>query len=187
MALLISQTLRHGLREGLRVAFAPILSDIPVVLLFVFVFSEVTNIGPALAWMPVAGGIFVGYLGYESFRSPGATVGEAQTAPRSLTKAVLVNFLNPHVYLFWGTVGAPTLLKGLKRTDGAAVAFAGGFYLCLVGSKVLMAILVSRSRNVLTGRGYQIVMRSLGVLLAVVAVWMLAGGVMNLMAGPQPR
>ncbi|MEN6537259.1 MAG: LysE family translocator [Bryobacteraceae bacterium] len=179
LALLISQTLRHGFREGLRVAFAPIISDVPVVLLCLFVLSKVSGLGPALAWMSILGGVFVGYLGYESMRASGLDLGAQRTAPRSLSKAVLINWLNPHVYLFWTMVGAPMLLKGFNRGDGSAFAFAGGFYVCLVGSKVLVAYLVSRSRNALAGRGYKLTMRILGALLLTVAVWMLGSGIAN--------
>jgi len=178
LAFLIAQTLRHGLREGLRVAIAPIISDAPIVVLCIFVISKVTALGPALAWISILGGIFVGYLGYESFRADRPEPGESAIAPRSLSKAVLVNMLNPHVYLFWATVGAPMALKGFQRTDAAAFAFLGGFYVCLVGSKVLLAVLVSRSQHVLTGGGYRLVMRLLGTLLVALAAWMIVGGLL---------
>ncbi len=180
LALVITQTLRHGLKEGVRVSFAPILSDVPIVLLCLFVLSRVAGFESALGWISVVGGAFVGYLGYESFRASRLDLSGDEPSARSLAKAVAVNLLNPHVYLFWATVGGPMVLSGLKRTDGAAFAFLGGFYGCLVGSKVLVAILVSRSRRVLAGRGYLAVMRLLGVLLWAMAVWMIVVGVMEL-------
>jgi len=182
LALVISQTLRYGRREGLRVAVAPLISDVPVVLSCLFVLARVSVLGPVLAWVSILGGVFVAYLGFESFRASGIDLSAQSTQPRSLTKAVLLNLLNPHVYLFWATVGGPMLLKGLGRHDSSALAFTGGFYACLVGSKVLLAVLVSRSRNVVTGRGYRFAIRVLGVLLFGVAVWMLAGGIVSLSA-----
>ncbi len=182
LALVISQTLRHGLREGLRVAFAPLLSDVPIVLACLLVLWKVSGLGMALAWLSIPGSVFVGYLGYESLRTSGVIPAKESGAPRSLMKAVLVNLLNPSVYLFWVTVGAPMLRRGFERADGSAFAFLGGFYSCLVGSKICLAILVNRSRDVLAGRGYRLAMRLLGVLLLVVAVWMLAGGISSLLA-----
>ena len=181
LALLVSQTLRHGLREGLRVALAPLISDIPIVLLCFYFLSTISGLGPALALVSIAGALFAGYLGYESLRAPGLELRGEQATPRSLSKAVAVNLLNPHVYLFWAMVGGPMLHKGLESADGSAFAFAGGFYVCLVGSKILVAVLVSRSRDALTGRGYRIAMRVLGILLLAVAAWMLAGGIAGLM------
>jgi len=135
LALVISQTLRYGLREGLRVAVAPLISDVPVVLSCLFVLSRVSGLGPALAWVSILGGVFVGYLGFESFRASGPDPGEVRTQPRSLSKAVLLNLLNPHVYLFWATVGGPMLLKVSAGRTARPLAFAGGFYSCLVGPR----------------------------------------------------
>lgn len=182
LALVVAQTLRHGAKEGVKVAFAPVLSDVPVVLLSLLVMSRFSGFGSALAWMSIAGAVFVAYLGYESFRVSPVDLTGGQAAPRSLAKAVAVNLLNPHVYLFWAAAGAPMVLKGLQRQDGAAAGFIGGFYLCLVGSKVLLAILIGRSRNALSGRGYVVIMRMLGLLLFALALWMLVNGTRDLRA-----
>ena len=98
---------------------------------------------------------------------PLVAVEDARTdAPaRSLAKAVAVNLLNPHPYLFWFSVGAPLLLKGWREGPAAAALFLTGFYVCLVGSKLLIAALVGRGRRLLTGRVYVWIMRSLGVAL----------------------
>jgi small neutral amino acid transporter SnatA (MarC family) len=60
-------------------------------------------------------------------------------------------------------------------------AFVGSFYACLVGAKILVAVLVSRSREFVTGSGYRLVMRTLGVALCGLAVWMLVTGVAGVM------
>ncbi len=180
LGLVISQALRHGAREGMRVAFVPLLSDLPIVLLCLFALSKLSAMAVALAWLSIAGGIVVAWLGCESLRASRLELGGDWAAPRSVTKAVAVNMLNPHVYVFWATVGAPMLLSGMKRADGSAAAFVTGFYACLIGSKVLLALLVGRSRNALMGRGYQFVMRALGVLLLALASSMIAGGLRGL-------
>ncbi len=177
LALLVSQTLRHGLREGVKVSFAPVLSDAPVVVLCIVLLRGVAGPGPAAAWISIAGGCFVAYLGYDCLRATAMSAGPVSAAPRSLAKAVAVNFVNPHVWIFWATVGAPMLLNGWRRSGGSAFAFLAGFYLCLIGSKLLVAVLVNRSRTVLTGPGYRWVIRVMGALLVAVAVWMVANGV----------
>ena len=52
----------------------------------------------------------------------------------------------------------------------AAVLFLIGLYVCLVGSKILIAWLVARSRGFLKSRGYVQVNRLLGVALAIFAL-----------------
>ena len=76
------------------------------------------------------------------------------------------NLLNPHPWLFWLTVGAATLANAVAQSWLAAVTFLCGFYLLLVGSKVLVVLLAARSRELLAGRPYRVAMRALAVLLA---------------------
>jgi uncharacterized membrane protein YdcZ (DUF606 family) len=47
---------------------------------------------------------------------------------------------------------------------------------CLVGSKMTIALIVGRSRHLLAGRGYLVVMRTLGVLLVLFALLMFRDG-----------
>ena len=82
----------------------------------------------------------------------------------------MANLLNPHPYLFWFVIGAPTLLKAWTASVLAAVLFILGLYVCLVGSKILIAWLVARSRGFLKSRGYVYVNRLLGVALVVFAI-----------------
>jgi len=51
------------------------------------------------------------------------------------------------------------------------------FYLALVGSKVVVALMAGRSRAFLRGRAYRFVMGLLGLMLAVFAVLLLCQGI----------
>ena len=94
----------------------------------------------------------------------------------SLRRGALVNFLNPNVYVFWLTVGSPIILEAWKRTPLAAAGFLVCMLGCLVGCKMLLAVIVGRSRHLLAGRGYVAVMRILGVLLLLFALMMFRDG-----------
>ncbi|MEI6633029.1 MAG: hypothetical protein WCP22_04325 [Chlamydiota bacterium] len=39
LALVVSQTLAHGVREGVKVAFVPLVTDLPVILIALFVLA----------------------------------------------------------------------------------------------------------------------------------------------------
>lgn len=58
----------------------------------------------------------------------------------------------------------------------AAALFLIGLYVCLVGSKILIAWLVARSRGFLKSRGYVYVNRLLGVALVVFALLFVRDG-----------
>ena len=96
--------------------------------------------------------------------------------PRSLRKGVAVNLLNPHVYLFWGTVGVPLMVRFGGGSSLPAWAFAVAFFVCLVGGKVGVAWLVGRSRHRLEGPGYRWVMRGLSLVLGGFGLMLLRDG-----------
>jgi hypothetical protein len=68
------------------------------------------------------------------------------------------------------------LAKAIAQSWLVAVAFLFGFYLLLVGSKVLVAIMAGRSRDLLAGRPYRVVMRVLALLLGIFAILLFREG-----------
>jgi threonine/homoserine/homoserine lactone efflux protein len=177
MALLLTQTLRHGPREGCKVALVPLLTDLPIILVAVALASKLSELQPLLGMLSIAGGAFVMYLAYDAWRPARLDTDVAPTQPRSWFKGILTNVLSPHPWLFWMTVGAASLAKALAVGRHAAVAFLALFYGLLVGSKLVMALLAGRSRRFLAGRPYRIINRALGVLLAAFAALLIREGI----------
>lgn len=170
LALVLAQSIRHGTREGLKVAAAPLLTDVPIVAAATTLVAAAAGAaGGLLGAISLAGAAFVAYLGIESIRTTGVQAGRPDEAPRSWVRGAVVNALSPHPYLFWVTVGAPTLIRAWGTGPGSAVAFLAGFYACLVGAKVLVAIVAGRSGGRLRGGTYRAVMAVLGGLLLVFA------------------
>lgn len=171
LALVLAQAIRYGTREGAKVAAAPLITDIPIVLLATaLVAAAAEAAGSLLGAISLAGAVFVAYLGVESIRTTGVEAGRPDEAPRSWTRGAAVNALSPHPYLFWITVGAPTLLLAWGQGPLAAAAFLVGFYACLVGAKMLLAVVAGRSGGRLRGGAYRVVMAVLGGLLLVFAL-----------------
>ena len=165
LALVVSQTLQHGTREGLRVAAAPLFTDLPIVCLGLLLFASLSEPDFFLGMVSFVGCAFVAYLGVSNLRQRPVELDLARDAPRSYLKGALTNALSPHPYLFWFSVGVPTMLKANSQSLVAAVAFVASFYVCMLASKMALALLVGRSRNLLTGAGYVWAVRCLGVLL----------------------
>lgn len=178
MTLVITTALRDGFWHGLRVAAAPFVTDLPIILLSVFVL----NLLPpwTLAVIGVIGGGYVVYLGWETVRSaraasalilPGAPA--PQTSGRqSLLRGAAVNALNPHPYLFWATVGGPTLLAAFSQSLLQGALFLVGFYVTLIGSKVGVAALVHSQSRRFSPIWYQRILVLLGLLLIGLGVWL---------------
>jgi threonine/homoserine/homoserine lactone efflux protein len=93
---------------------------------------------------------------------------------------VLVNLLSPHPWLFWITAGAATLARAMAESGLAAAMFLAGFYLLLVGSKLLLVWATAHSRAVLFGRAFRWIMRTLGMVLAGFAVLLWVEGCKHL-------
>jgi threonine/homoserine/homoserine lactone efflux protein len=170
LTLVISHTLRHGAREGVKVAVAPLMTDLPIICLTLLLFSNLPDLSSALGIASLIGGAFVLFLGIQALLQGPVHIHLSEAEPRSYLKGALVNALNPHPYLFWLTVGVPTIIKASKEGLAPAVGFGFCFFSFIVGSKVSIALLTGKSRQFLSGAAYLWTARLLGFLLACFAV-----------------
>jgi threonine/homoserine/homoserine lactone efflux protein len=176
LTLVISETLAHDIRAGIKVALAPLVTDLPIVVFTVFVLSRLSGFHSILGAISLVGGGLVMAMGIKGLRSRGVVVDMAQARPRSLAKGILVNILSPHPYLFWLSVGAPTMTRAWGVHIFAAAAFVASFYCLLVGSKITLAVLAGKSKKFLTGHGYITTMRFLGLALCALALFLFKDG-----------
>ncbi len=170
LALTISETIRHGFSAGLRVSLTPIFTDSPTIVATWWALSQIQHLDWALGTISLAGGLFLCWLGYESVTVKSVEEDVAVAKPRSLQKGIAANALNPAPYLFWTTVGTPTLIEAKAHSLWTAVAYLGGFFVCIIGSKAAIAVAVARFRRFLQGRLYLAIMRLLGLALWAFAV-----------------
>jgi len=176
LALVITATLRSGLVGGLQVALAPFVTDAPIIALSVLLVGFLPP--DALRWVGTVGGLVVIWMGVDIIRS--ATRAELPSSPdaqagskRELWRGAVVNALNPHPYLFWATVGGPALVSGWKTSPWYALAFLLPFYALLVGSKMLVAWLVSSRSEGLSAIWYRRLLAGCGVLLLFMGGWLI--------------
>ena len=165
LTLVISETLQYDIKAGVKVALAPLVTDLPIIILTLFILAKLSNFHNILGVISLIGGCFILFMGYESICTKGVALNFQKTKPKSLTKGILVNFLSPQPYLFWFSVGAPTITKAMNQSIIAALAFISSFWALLVGSKILLAILVGKSKSFLVGNVYIYTMRFLGLVL----------------------
>src|ERR1041385_3250393 len=146
---LISQTLLKGWKRTLPMAFAPLLSDGPIILLCLLVLSQIPS------WLQqflyIAGGLFVLYLAYgayQSWRIFDSNLFSIETEPpRSVLKAALINTLNPNPYIFWSLVTGPILLTGWRKTPIYGVGFVASFYATMVFCLIAIVLLFGIARQ----------------------------------------
>lgn len=176
LTLVISETLNHGVGAGVRVAVAPLITDLPIVGVVLLVLSRLNAAEPVLGVVSLVGAAFLAVLGVRGLTFRGAVLEEGQPASRSLAKGVATNFLNPSPYLFWLTIGGPMVVRAAASGVAIAGAFVAVFYVMLVGSKVALAVAVGRSRRLLNSAAFVWLNRALGAVLLVFATLFVRDG-----------
>jgi len=176
LVLVISETLQHDLKAGMKVALAPVLTDLPIIVFSLLVMVKLSRFHNILAIISILGAFFILYLGIKNIKIKGVHIDKETSPQRSLQKGILVNALSPHPYLFWLTVGGPTTIKAMDLGLLTACAFVLSFYILLVGSKIILALLVGRSRSYLQGNTYIYTMRMLGLVLILLAGFLFQDG-----------
>ena len=86
------------------------------------------------------------------------------------------NALSSHPYLFWFGVGGQTLTKAMNSGITGPFVFIGSFYVFLVGSKILLAVLVGRSKFFMSSNLYIYTIRFLGGALCTLALLLFRDG-----------
>ncbi len=145
-AFLLSQIIRIGWKRTIPLALIPLASDGPVMLALFFLLSQLpiwfTHI------LRIVGGIFILYLAWDAYltaRKKVELTPETTTAtlnPTSFLKGVTMNLLNPNVYIFWATIGVPTILTGWQTSPWLGISFALGFYATMIPVTMLWIVLL---------------------------------------------
>ena len=147
-AYLFSQSITNGWRKTIPLVFAPLISDLPIIILVLFI---LTIVPPAvLGILQCFGGIFLLYLAfkaYKSLRSLNTNDKTDTSGYGNLFKAVLVNLFNPNPYLGWSLVMGPMLIKGWSESPKNGIALITGFYSSMIIYSAVMVILFSVAGN----------------------------------------
>jgi threonine/homoserine/homoserine lactone efflux protein len=176
LVLVISQTIKHDYLEGIKVAVVPVITDLPIVLISVGFLSLISGYNLLIGSISIIGGLYVAYLAYGSITTDGLSDNIDIEEPRSLKKGITVNLLNPSPYLFWITVGGPIIITAHKTSSISPLFFIIGFYTMLVGSKIILAYMTGKSRNIIRP-AYVYIMRILGLFLALFAFYLINEGI----------
>jgi threonine/homoserine/homoserine lactone efflux protein len=96
MVLVIGSTLRYSMAEGLKVALVPLITDLPILVVSLFLMERIKEFHTALGVIFLAGAIFVFYLGWGNLRAKPLKESEPAKKPRSIRNGALTNLLSPH-------------------------------------------------------------------------------------------
>jgi threonine/homoserine/homoserine lactone efflux protein len=146
---LMSQAVSRGWKKALPVAFSPLITDGPVAILVLALLSQVP--ASLVSYLRVLGGALILYLAYEAWKSWCSFNTEDSvanpTASNSLLKAVLINWLNPNLYLGWSVILGPIVLSGWHKAPANGVAVVVGFYTTIVVVMAGMVLIFSAAKT----------------------------------------
>jgi threonine/homoserine/homoserine lactone efflux protein len=145
-AYLLTQVFSMGWRRTLPAAFAPLVSDGPIIIFVLVVLNQVPDWFQRM--LSAAGGIFILFLASQALRAWARMRQDAgtplsinlQSSYTNLWRAALMNALAPGPYLFWSLAAGPIFLRGWREQFSFGFTFLFGFYAAMVLS--LFAIII---------------------------------------------
>lgn len=152
---ILTESTAHGWRAGVRVAFAPLFSDGPIILAILLLLQLAgQNLpDPVLAAISFLGTLVLGWLAWGLFGRWRAAAplfdADPDAAPvrNSFRRAVLVNLTNPNPYIFWGTIGASRLNEGWQLSPLWAGGYLLAFYTIMIGTTMGFVFLGHQMRR----------------------------------------
>lgn len=179
-SLVIAQSLLGGWKRAAPITFGPLIADIPIAFTLVFLISQVPE--NFLRFVKFAGAALLLFLAWGiwkeiSSKSESAKVGSGSLPSpwRGLGQGVLMIFLSPGPYLFWGLVLGPILLRALGNSLFPSMAFLAGFYVFSIGGLQVIALILGRIGQ-LSMRGRRILQYGSIILMLLIAGLLFTNG-----------
>ena len=145
---LISQSLTTGWRKTIPLVFAPLMSDVPIIILVLLVLTNVPH--EVLLILQCFGGIFLLYLAYNAYKAWSKfdqNLNRDILPRQNVFKAVMINLLNPNPYLGWSLVMGPLLIKGWSEDPVNGIVLLIGFYSSMIIYSMVMVVLFAAARK----------------------------------------
>lgn len=157
---LLSQSFTNGWRKTIPLVFAPMLSDLPIIILVLLIFSKVPQ--EVLLTLQCFGGVFLLYLAFNAYKTWcnfTQSINQDITPQRNIIKAVMINLINPNPYLAWSLVMGPLLIKGWSENPVYGIILLIGFYGSMIICSMGMVVLLAAARNF----GHRVIRISVGI------------------------
>jgi threonine/homoserine/homoserine lactone efflux protein len=148
--LLMTVTLAYGWRMGVFIALSPLMTDVPIILLMTGLLSQLPSaFGPILNIIGAFAVSFIAYRTYVELQTP-VKLADNETQPLSRTvllRGMMMNFLNPAPYIFWGTITGPLLRQALDESVLTGALFLLAFYGTFLGLMLIFMVIFDRARS----------------------------------------
>jgi len=148
-AILLSYAIQGGWKKALPAAFAPLVSDGPVILVVLLALNHVPD--SFLRILQIGGALFLLYLAWDSFRAfrnyRAVEETEETKGLQTLLKATVLNVLAPGPWLFWSLINGPNLLQAWAVSPWWGIAYLVSFYGVFILTNIVLIALFSAARR----------------------------------------
>ncbi len=174
-AFLLSSVARRGWKLTLPASLAPLISDVPIAILVLFVLNRIPQKLSGI--LRGAGALFLIYLAwgaYEQWRRQRTPNFESVgSEPHTIIQAVVVNVLNPNPYLGWSLVLGPAFIHAWSRGPAGAMALIVAFYFTIIIVTAGIVLLFGATRFLGSGGSHKLILVS-AITLAILGAYQLA-------------
>lgn len=149
LSYLINTTMAFGWRKSLIVILTPLVTDGPIILLAVVLLKQMPP--DLIRIIQIVGGLYLVWIAVGAWRQfrkgVSLTPNDAPPQSRTLGQGMIMNWLSPAPYIFWGTITGPLLIKGLDISIWHGLGFLVAFYGTFLGFLVLYVFIFDRLRR----------------------------------------
>lgn len=181
----IRETVQRGFIAGPVVALGHSLLELAVVAALALGLAQLTEGSLAVSLIGVVGGAFLVGMGWRILQHPeqGAPSPEGHTQVDS-RRSIVVPFLggivvslsNPYWAVWWVTVGATFLTRGLEIGGMGVAAFYLGHILSDIGWYSLVSVGIASGKRFITPRLYRGIMQACGTFIIFMGLYFTATG-----------
>ena len=148
VALIVANSLRYGLREGMLTVFGTTLGvAMQLALVIVGVAAAIEFAAEALSWIRWAGVVYLVYLGIRAWREPASSLDAVEAEPTVFWRACMVAAVNPKTLLFNAAFLPQFLPAGAGTLD--LILTVGVFLLVLLVGDMVWAGFADSARRLL--------------------------------------
>jgi threonine/homoserine/homoserine lactone efflux protein len=142
-ALFLSYAIKSGWKKALPAAFAPIVSDGPVILLVLLLLNNVSD--TFIRVLQIGGALFLIYLAWDSFQAfrhfKEVKEQKETSGFKTLLKATAMNVLAPGPWLFWSLINGPNLLEAWAVSPWWGAGYLISFYGVFILTNIVLILL----------------------------------------------
>ncbi|MCX7760341.1 MAG: LysE family transporter [Hydrogenothermaceae bacterium] len=170
LALMVSETLKYGKKEGIAVGISPIFTDIPIFLVSYFlIYKQSKNFQDIVEIFYLLGGILLIYLGYKNLKyhhKQFEYVSTKKGVSSAFLKGFAVNLFNPYTYLFWFLIA----INFYSDKFFGTLLFFISFFIAFIGVEVAIIISVDSSKRFIKSSIYNYLIKSVGFILLLLGI-----------------